>query len=319
MNNIDFEKIQNEEDLKLAKNKVYSADGILSSFYNSIKTAPNDQKRALGLLANEKKKYYDEAFLEVEKRLQNNKWESIINNEYLDANYYSIQQGSLHPISLIEEKLRDWFIQNGYFESSSGEITTDTNNFEVLNIPKNHPARGMQDSLYINPKILLRTHNTGISAEELAKNPNKFINNFAIGSVYRNDEDDATHSHQFRQVDIVSVGEVSFANLIWTLKSLLSYVFEENVEIRLRPSYFPFTEPSVEVDMFYKNKWLEVLGAGMIHPNVLKMAGYDTKKLNGFAAGIGIERLAMIKYEITNIKELYKNDLRFLKQFTDEK
>ncbi|WP_406615989.1 phenylalanine--tRNA ligase subunit alpha [Mycoplasmopsis hyopharyngis] len=319
MEEINFNEIKNFEDLKLAKNKVYSQNGILSIHYENIKKAPADQKKELGKKVYELKMFYDEKFKEIEEQINQKIYEEKINNEFIDVTKDQFFAASLHPITLVEERIRDWFIQNGFFESEAGEITTDELNFEKLNIPKDHPARAMQDSLYINKSLLLRTHNTGISAEVLAQNPNQIINNFAIGSVYRNDEDDATHSHQFRQVDIVSVGQVSFGNLIWTLKSLLSYIFEEEIKIRLRPSYFPFTEPSVEVDMFYKNKWMEVLGAGMIHKNVLEAAGFDTNKFNGFAAGLGIERLVMIKYNISDIRELYKNDLRFLYQFKNEK
>nr|WP_318023618.1 phenylalanine--tRNA ligase subunit alpha [Mycoplasmopsis columbina] len=273
----------------------------------------------IGQKITELKSFFENKFKEAELKIENEKINKIINSEYHDVTKPLHFTGSLHPITIIENRLRDWFIQNGYFESKAGEITNDLYNFERLNIPKDHPARDMQDSLYIDSSLLLRTHNTGISAYELEKRNNKPINTFAIGKVYRNDEDDATHSHQFTQLDFVSVGKVSFPNLIWTLKSLLSYVFETDLELRLRPSYFPFTEPSVEVDIYYKNRWIEVLGAGMLHPNVLKMAGYDIKKYNAFAAGLGLERLAMIKYEIKDIREFYKNDLRTLNQFNDEK
>ena len=172
----------------------------------------------------------------------------------------------------------------------------------------------MQDSLYFNPELLLRTHNTGFTARELDENKNKAFKHFAIGSVYRNDEDDRTHSHQFMQADFVAVGHYSFPNLIWTLKSLLSYVLEREVELRLRPSYFPFTEPSVEVDILHNGEWLEVLGSGILHRNVFKAAGY-TNDMNGIAGGVGIERIAMLKYNVKDIREFYTNDLRFINQF----
>ncbi|WP_334198904.1 phenylalanine--tRNA ligase subunit alpha [Mycoplasma struthionis] len=205
-------------------------------------------------------------------------------------------------------------MSNGYFEYHESEMVSDEYNFERLNIPKSHPAREMQDSLYLKENLLLRTHNTGISAMALEKHKNQEFSQFAIGRVYRNDEEDRTHTHQFTQLDLVSVGNHSFATLIYTLKEMLSYVLEEKIEIRLRPSYFPFTEPSVEVDIFFKNRWIEVLGAGMIDENVLRSAGY-TNNMNGIAAGIGIERIVMIKYGIDDIRELYTNDQRFLKQF----
>ncbi|QBF34992.1 phenylalanine--tRNA ligase subunit alpha [Mycoplasmopsis phocirhinis] len=315
---INFEQINSYEELKIARSKIYSKDGEIFKLQAQLKSAPVEQKKIIGQQINELKTYYENEFKLVEKRLEELKIQNLVNSSYIDVSEPLFWSATLHPITIVENRLRDWFIQNGYFESSAGEIVSDYYNFEKLNIPKDHPARAMQDSLYLNPTTLLRTHNTGISALELEKNANQTMNNFAIGKVYRNDEDDATHSHQFTQLDFVSVGNVSFANLIWTLKSLLSYVFEQQVELRLRPSFFPFTEPSVEVDIFYKGRWIEVLGAGMLHPNVMSLAGYDTKKFNAFAAGIGIERLAMIKYEIKDIREFYNNDLRTLKQFNGQ-
>ncbi|ENY70156.1 Phenylalanyl-tRNA Synthetase alpha chain [Mycoplasmopsis bovigenitalium 51080] len=314
-----WEEIKSFEDLKIAKSKVFSKEGDIFELQQKLKTASIEEKKQLGQKINQLKNEYEAKFKEIELKLENQKIEKLINESFIDVTKPVNATGSLHPITIIENRLRDWFIQNGYFESKEGEIVSDYYNFEKLNMPSDHPARAMHDSLYLNPTTLLRTHNTGISALELEKNANKPLNNFAIGKVYRNDEDDATHSHQFTQLDFVSVGNVSFPNLIWTLKSLLSYVFEEELELRLRPSFFPFTEPSVEVDIFYKNRWIEVLGAGMLHPNVMKLAGYDNKKYNGFAAGMGIERLAMIKYNIKDIREFYNNDLRTLKQFYKEK
>ncbi|WP_029512613.1 phenylalanine--tRNA ligase subunit alpha [Mycoplasmopsis iners] len=318
MNNINWEKIETLEDLKQVKNKIFSEDGELYALQQQIRQASPEEKREIGKKIAELRAVYDKKIQEAEQKIEEIRINKIIANEYYDVAKPIPTIGGLHPITLIEQKLRDWFNQNGYFESTAGEITNDLYNFERLNIPKEHPARDMQDSLYFNSNLLLRTHNTGITALTLEKNANKPLNTYSIGKVYRNDEDDATHSHQFTQLDFVSVGKVSFPNLIWTLKSLLSYIFETDLELRLRPSYFPFTEPSVEVDIYYKNRWIEVLGAGMLHPNVLKMAGYDIKKYNGFAAGLGLERLAMIKYEIKDIREFYKNDLRTLRQFNNE-
>ncbi|AIA29633.1 phenylalanyl-tRNA synthetase subunit alpha [Mycoplasmopsis californica] len=319
MTKINLEQINTFEELKLAKNKVYGKDGEIAKLQNELKNAPSTEKKLIGQKINELKQQYEQLFAQAEKHIEELRISRQISSEYVDVTTPVNKPGSLHPLTIICDRLRDWFTQNGYFESKAGEIVSDYYNFEKLNMPSDHPARAMHDSLYLNPTTLLRTHNTGISALELEKNANKPLNNFAIGKVYRNDEDDATHSHQFMQLDFVSVGQVSFPNLIWTLKSLLSYVFEEELELRLRPSFFPFTEPSVEVDIFYKGRWIEVLGAGMLHPNVMKLAGYNSKKYNGFAAGMGIERLAMIKYGIKDIREFYNNDLRTLKQFNAEK
>ncbi|MDD1377388.1 phenylalanine--tRNA ligase subunit alpha [Metamycoplasma hyosynoviae] len=309
----DLEKINNLEDLKQAKN-AFATSSEMQELMQELKKAAPDQKAALGCKIQELKLQAEEFFEKAKAKINSLEAQKIMASEFYDYatphNFY----GSIHPVEKIASMFRKWLLNNGYYETVSSSIEEEEYNFKRLNIPENHPARDMQDSLYINSSTLLRTHNTGISARELEKHKNKAFSNFAIGKVYRNDEEDSTHSHQFSQIDIVSVGNHSFGTLIYTLKEMLSYVLEEKVEIRLRPSYFPFTEPSVEVDIFYKNRWIEVLGAGMLHRNVLKAAGY-TNKMTAIAAGIGIERIAMIKYGIDDIREFYTNDKRFLKQF----
>ncbi|WP_027334415.1 phenylalanine--tRNA ligase subunit alpha [Mycoplasma elephantis] len=314
---LDLSNIKNLEDLKNAKNKAYGENSELWNLQQKIKNANNDEKKKygkeLGILKRKLDDFFEKAAIYVEElRVKN-----IMENDVVDMFEPINNQGSLHPITLVINRLKTWFLQNNYYEANYGEIESDHYNFEQLNIAKNHPARDMHDSLYIDENNLLRTHNTGVSARELEKNKNKSFYNFTIGKVYRKDEDDATHSHQFTQLDFVGVGKISFPDLIQTLTDLLSYVLEQEVKIRLRPSYFPFTEPSVEVDVYYNNKWVEILGAGMIHPNVMEKAGY-TNDMNGFAAGIGIERLTMIKYNITDIREFYSNDLQFLEQFKND-
>ncbi|UUD36513.1 phenylalanine--tRNA ligase subunit alpha [Mycoplasmopsis citelli] len=315
---INLKNINTLEDLKKAKNSFYGSQGPLVELQQKLKQAPVEQKRTLGQEINVLKKEYEEFFALAEAKIKQIEIDNKLNSEFVDVTIPLKRRGSLNPITIIENKLRDWFYSHGYYEQEAGEIVSDLYNFERLNIPQDHPARAMHDSLYLNATTLLRTHNTGVTATVLEQNANKEVSTFAIGKVYRHDEDDATHSHQFTQIDFVSVGQVSFPNLIWTLKDLLSYVLEEQVKIRLRPSYFPFTEPSVEVDVFYKNRWIEILGAGMLHPNVLKMAGFNPQ-FNGFAAGIGVERITMIKYGFSDIRDLYKNDLRIMEQFKDER
>lgn len=315
-------KINTLEELKIVKSEFYSRKSELSSLIEELKKASKEEKSLIGKKIN-LLKHEAENFFELKKdELQKKALLEKVQEEYVDIYEEVNFSSSLHPLTLIENRFRSWFFSNGYYEVIGSEITTDNINFELLNIPKHHPSRDMQDSLYLEKKengdqLLLRTHNTGFSVIELNKNKNKKFAAFAIGKVYRNDEDDNTHSHQFSQVDVIVAGKNNFANLIWSLKSLLSYVFEEEVKIRLRPSYFPFTEPSCEVDIFYKNKWIEVLGSGIMHENVMKMAGY-TNDYNALAWGVGIERIAMIKYGIDNIRELYKNDIRFLNQFNNE-
>ncbi|WP_373440545.1 phenylalanine--tRNA ligase subunit alpha [Metamycoplasma equirhinis] len=309
----DLENIETIEDLKLAKSQFNKSQELLD-LMASLKKAPHDQKPEIGRKIQELKQKAELFFEKAKAKIDNLEIQKRVNNEYEDYAFPICHEACIHPINIISDRFRQWLSANGYFELQYSEIENDEYNFERLNIPKSHPARDMQDSLYLSPNELLRTHNTGISARALEKYCNQEFSQFAIGKVYRNDEEDKTHAHQFTQLDLISVGNHSFATLIYTLKEMLSYVLETEIEIRLRPSYFPFTEPSVEVDIYFNNRWIEVLGAGMIHENVLKAAGY-TNDMNGIAAGIGIERIAMIKYGISDIREFYTNDQRFLKQF----
>lgn len=311
-----IKNIKNFEEYKLIKSQIFSDKGPIFDLQQKIKNAVSKEKAELGKQLSTLK--YDINNL-LDAKIQEIKLNEIkdkISNDKNNIYEYSNQFANFHPIFLISNRIREWFVQNNYLEEKSLELENDYYNFEQLNIPKNHPARDMQDTLYLNDNILLRTHNTGITARMLERYQNCEFSYFTIGKVYRNDEDDQTHSHQFTQVDFASVGKHNIQSLIWTIKSLLSYVFEEEIEIRMRPSFFPFTEPSMEIDILYKNKWIEVLGAGMINEEVLRLAGYkEPSKYRGIAGGIGIERLAMIKYGIKDIREFFNNDLRMIKQF----
>ena len=237
--------------------------------------------------------------------------------------------GNAHPLNLVRQELEDLFIGLGYQVIEGDDIVDDEYCFERANIPKDHPARDMQDSLYIDPNRLLRTHTTAIQMVVLEESaPNLPIKVVCPGKVYRRDDDDATHSHQFMQCEgLVIDKNITMGDLKGTLDVFAKKMFGEKREIRLRPSYFPFTEPSVEVDISCANcggkgcamckgtGWIEVLGAGMVNPHVLEMCGFDPKEYQGFAFGIGLERVAMLKYDIDNIRDFYNNDLRFLEQF----
>ncbi|ENY69315.1 Phenylalanyl-tRNA synthetase alpha subunit (PheS) [Metamycoplasma auris 15026] len=309
----DLDKINSLEDLKIAKNQFNNSDE-LKSLMTQLKEASKENKAEIGKKIQQLKNEAELFFNAAKEKLNNLEIQKKLSDQYIDYATPVSFDGIIHPINLVAMRFREWLLLNGYIELSYSEIENDKYNFENLNIPSSHPAREMQDSLYLNNFELLRTHNTGISARALEKFANQEFSQFAIGRVYRNDEEDKTHTHQFTQLDLVSVGNVSFSSLIYTLQEMLSYVFEQQIKIRLRPSYFPFTEPSVEVDIFYKDKWIEVLGAGMLNEKVLRAAWY-TNSMSAFAAGIGIERIAMIKYGIDDIRELYTNDIRFLKQF----
>lgn len=309
----DLDKIKNIEDLKLLKNQ-FNNSAELKDLMKQLKTASKEDKPKIGIKIQQLKKEAEDFFEAAKEKINNIEIQTKLKNDFVDFATPVQFEGSIHPINLVSQRFREWLLLNGYIELNYSEIENDKYNFENLNIPSTHPAREMQDSLYLNQQELLRTHNTGISARALELYANEEFSQFSIGKVYRNDEEDRTHTHQFTQLDLVSVGNVSFSSLMYTLQEMLSYVLEEKIKIRLRPSYFPFTEPSVEVDVFFKNRWIEVLGAGMLNEKVLKAAGY-TNTMNGFAAGIGIERITMIKYGIDDIRELYTNDKRFLKQF----
>ncbi len=238
------------------------------------------------------------------------------------------QVGHLHPLTLTLNRIKSIFIQMGFSVAEGPEVEQDHFNFEALNLPKDHPARDMQDSFYITEEILLRTHTSPVQARTMQANePNSPIRIIAPGKVYRRDYD-ATHSPMFTQVEGLVVDKnISFSDLKGMLETFIHQIFNENVGVRFRPSFFPFTEPSAEVDIscvMCQGKgcrvckgtgWLEILGSGMVHPRVLEMSGYDPNEVSGFAFGMGVERIAMLLYGIDDLRLFYDNDLRFLRQF----
>jgi len=249
--------------------------------------------------------------------------ESQLKSELIDVTLPGTKQstGSLHPISITLQRVETLFRSIGFDIATGPEIEDDYHNFTALNIPESHPARAMHDTFYLeNKNLLLRTHTSSVQIRTMSKKrpPLRII---APGKVYRKDSD-ITHTPMFHQIEGLYIDEnVSFANLKSTINIFLKSFFEkDDLKIRFRPSYFPFTEPSAEVDIeYYDNKgnkkWLEILGCGMVHPNVLTMANIDCEKYSGYAFGLGVERLAMLKLGITDLRLFYENDLRFLKQF----
>ncbi|GGM26921.1 phenylalanine--tRNA ligase alpha subunit [Paraliobacillus quinghaiensis] len=240
-----------------------------------------------------------------------------------------VQVGGPHLLTSIVEEIEDLFIGMGFEVREGPEVETDYYNFEALNLPKDHPARDMQDSFYITEELLLRTHTSPVQARTMLEyKGNKPVKMICPGKVYRRDTDDATHSHQFTQVEGLYVDkDVRMSDLKGVLNQFAKQFFGEEREIRLRPSFFPFTEPSVEMDISCKvchgegcsvckgTGWIEILGGGMVHPDVLELAGYDPKIYSGFAFGMGPERIAMLKYGVDDIRHFYTNDVRFLKQY----
>ncbi|MDL2292447.1 phenylalanine--tRNA ligase subunit alpha [Acholeplasma sp. OttesenSCG-928-E16] len=316
-------KAKSLEDLDELRIKYLSKKGELSLIMQGLRDVPLDLKPLIGKVANEVKGAIENAFLLKKEQLNDAVLFEMLASDNLDINLPGIKfnHGTIHPLNQVVEDIEDLFLGLGYQIKEGPEVESDLYNFEMMNMDKDHPARAMQDSFYITNDLLLRTHTSPVQARSMLEAKGKPIKIICPGKTYRRDSDDATHSHQFMQIEGLVVDKnITFAVFKNTLLQLIRHLFGEEREIRLRPSYFPFTEPSVEVDVVYYNKdgkkgYIEVCGAGMVHPNVLSMGGYDPKKFSGFAFGIGVERIAILKYGIENIRNFYLNDLRFLKQF----
>lgn len=290
-----------------------------------------EERPVIGQLANDVRAAISEKLDEKVSLLEKAEVENKLANESIDVTLpgRAVAVGARHPLTTVVETVEDIFIGLGFEVSEGPEVETDYYNFEALNLPKGHPARDMQDTFYITEELLLRTHTSPVQARTMEKfkgqGPVKII---CPGKVFRRDDDDATHSHQFMQVEGLYIDKnVRMSDLKGVLLEFAKKFFGPNQKIRLRPSFFPFTEPSVEVDISCvmcsgdgcrickETGWIEVLGAGMVHPRVLEMGGFDPKEYSGFAFGMGVERLAMLKYGIDDIRHFYLNDKRFLEQF----
>ncbi len=324
-------EITNINDLNNLKASYLGRKSVFNDFMKELKDLPKEEKPKLGKLINESKTELAVLFENAKKEIENKKVKEQLKTETLDVTLpgKNIAVGSKHLISSVIEKLEDIFVGLGYEVKEGPEIEQDLYNFEMLNLPKDHPARDMQDSFYISEETLLRTHTSPVQVRSLLENTDhKPLKIVCPGVVYRKDDDDQTHSHQFTQFEGLVVDKsTSLADLKGTLLLIAKKLFGEEREIRLRPSFFPFTEPSVEVDvscykcngegcsMCSNTGWIEILGAGMVNNNVLKAAGYDPDVYQGFAFGVGIERIAILKYGIDDIRAFYTNDLRFNRQF----
>ena len=290
-----------------------------------------EERPKMGALVNEVREQISQKIEEKQAKLEEAAVAEKLAAETIDITLPGrpVKVGNHHPLTKIVEEIEDLFIGMGYQIAEGPEVEQDYYNFEALNLPKDHPARDMQDSFYITEEILLRTQTSPVQARTMEKHQGKgSVKIICPGKVYRRDNDDATHSHQFMQIEGLVVGEnIRMSDLKGTLEVFAKKLFGQDREIRLRPSFFPFTEPSVEMDIScYKcgghgcnlckrTGWIEILGAGMIHPHVLEMSGFDSNKYTGFAFGMGVERIAMLKYGIDDIRHFYTNDVRFLKQF----
>ncbi len=321
----ELEAASDSKSIKALSVRYLGRKGAVTQYLRNISNLPRESRPEAGKKANQTKKNLDELFKKALKQLETSSYET---DNRIDVSLPGrvTRRGSLHPITQITQQLCDIFIRMGFDVAEGPEVETDYYNFEALNIPKNHPARDMQDTFYISDNIVLRTHTSPVQPRimEKQKPPVRII---AAGKVYRCDSD-LTHTPMFHQIEGLLVDKnVSFGDLKGVLTTFVHQIFDRETSLRFRPSFFPFTEPSAEVDIrcvickgdgcrvCSHTGWLEVIGAGMVHPAVFENVGYDTTLFTGFAFGMGVERIAMLKYGIDDIRKYFENDLRFLRQF----
>ncbi|MGG6294217.1 phenylalanine--tRNA ligase subunit alpha [Leptolyngbya sp. AN02str] len=296
--------------------KYLGKKGSLSQVLGSMGRLGAEDRPRIGSLANEVKEALQTSLENKRIALQAAAIEAKLAAETIDVTMPGVfrSQGRAHPLTSTVDRMIDIFVGLGYTVATGPEMETDYYNFEALNFQPDHPARDMQDTLFLPDGNLLRTHTSSVQIRYMEENdpPIRIV---IPGRCYRRDTVDATHSAVFHQLEILAVDEgLTFSDLRGTLKVFLEAMFGD-IEVRFRPSYFPFTEPSAEVDVRWKGRWLEVMGCGMVDPNVLKSVGYDPEVYTGFAAGLGVERIAMVLHQIDDIRRLYTSDLRFLRQF----
>ncbi|MEA4901281.1 phenylalanine--tRNA ligase subunit alpha [Desulfitobacterium sp.] len=318
------------ETLQELKVKVLGKKGSLTALLRQMGSLSAEERPIFGQVVNEARDVLEKAWAERIQELEKIALQKQIESERLDISLpgVSSMRGHQHPLTQVIEEMEDIFLGMGFQIAEGPEIESDYYNFEALNLPKEHPAREMQDSFYITEEILLRTQTSPVQVRTMERlNPQLPVKIICPGKVYRND-DDATHSPMFHQVEGLVVDKgIRMSDLKGILLNFSRQMFGESREIRLRPSFFPFTEPSAEVDVSCMlcggsgcrickgTGWIEILGSGMVHPRVLVNGGYDPKEVTGFAFGMGVERIAMLKYGIEDMRLLFDNDLRFLQQF----
>ncbi len=329
-----LEKIANANDTKTLQDiKVtyLGKKGSLTSVLRGMGKLSKEERPVVGELANQVREKITTTLEEKGEKLEQIALEKQLEKEAIDVTLPGrpVKIGGPHLLTKVIEEIEDLFIGMGFEVREGPEVETDFYNFESLNLPKNHPARDMQDTFFISNELLMRTQTSPVQARTMREyGGNKPVKMISPGKVYRRDTDDATHSHQFTQIEGLYVDKhVRMSDLKGILDTFAKKMYGEDREIRLRPSFFPFTEPSVEMDISCKvchgdgcsvckgSGWIEILGAGMVHPNVLSMAGYNPEVYSGFAFGMGPERIAMLKYGINDIRQFYTNDIRFLKQY----
>jgi phenylalanyl-tRNA synthetase alpha chain len=312
-----FAATSDEAELEQIKARYLGKEGSLTALLKELGKLSAEERPAAGARINQVKQGIEAALQQRRDTLQQNKLAQKLAAESLDVTLpgRGMATGGLHPVTRTLQRIEQLFHSLGFATTTGPEIEHDFYNFTALNIPENHPARAMHDTFYIDPQHVLRTHTSPVQVRYMEANqpPLKII---SAGRVYRVDSD-ATHSPMFHQVEGLWVDEeVSFANLKGVVQDFLQRFFErDDLRVRFRPSFFPFTEPSAEMDMSWNGGWLEIGGCGIVHPNVLKHVNIDSEKYLGFAFGLGVERLAMLRYGVNDLRQFYESDLRFLKQF----
>jgi len=320
-------KVSAREEVEALRVKYTSKKGLLNQLFNDFKNVPADQKKPVGQAINELKEFTQQKISELKEHFEQAEQDTSVTDLTMPAE--PIQTGTRHPLSIIKNEIIDIFSHLGFTVAEGPEIEDDWHVFSALNFPREHPARDMQDTFFIqrDPDVLLRTHTSSVQVRVMEKTQPP-IRSIFPGRVFRNEAVSARAHCIFHQVEGLYVDEnVSFADLKQTLLYFSRELFGEKTRIRLRPSYFPFTEPSAELDVSCSicegkgcnvckhTGWLEILGCGMVDPNVLDLCSIDSKKYTGFAFGMGIERIAMLKYGITDIRHFFEGDVRFLRQF----
>ena len=311
----DLNKASNSKDLQDLKIKYLGKKGKISLLSKDLRKLSQSERPKAGKAINFLRVFFEEQIQVLTKRIEEQEINAILDKETIDISLPvdSEKLGNLHPITKTIDKICQYFLSRGYSVEDGPEIESEYYNFDALNIPEDHPARDMHDTFYIDAEMLLRTHTSPVQIRSILKSkaPLKII---CPGKVYRSDADQ-THTPMFHQIEGLLIDEkVNFGNLKQELTDFLNYFFGKKLKVRFRPSYFPFTEPSAEVDIMDKKGWLEIMGCGMVHPNVLKEAGVDPKKYSGFAFGLGIERMTKLDYQMDDMRLLFENDLRLISQ-----
>lgn len=324
--------VDSPEKLNDLRVKYLGKKGALTEILRGMGSLSAEERPLIGQVGNEVRGAIESVIEVKQHAFQKEETEKRLQAEKVDVTLpgRAMPQGAVHPLNTVIQDIEEIFIGMGYSIAEGPEVETDYYNFEALNLPKDHPARDMQDTFYITEELLMRTQTSPVQMRTMqsmnGESPVKII---CPGKVYRRDDDDATHSFQFNQIEGLVIGEnIRMSDLKGTLQQFVQEMFGPNTQIRLRPSFFPFTEPSAEVDvtcvkcggsgcrMCKQTGWLEILGCGMVHPKVLEMGGYDPEKYSGFAFGMGVERIAILKYGIDDIRHFYNSDMAFLKQFS---